>query len=117
MSANKPVAHYSPQGTLVGETLGHKEFIEYIDSQVGHHTEPQRVEKLNEECEEVSVASRIEDNEAMIDECADVLTVVYHMAYRRGFSGSPNDMLEMAYNKMKRRVESGERDYINNKNF
>ena len=84
---------------------------------MGNHTEPQRGEKRNEECEGVSVAARIEDNEAMIDECADVLTVVYHMAYRRGFSGSPNDMLEMAYNKMKRRVESGERDYINNKNF
>ena len=97
--------------------VSYKEHVKYIDSQVGHHTETQRADKLNEECREVVVASLAENNEALIDECADVLTVAFHMAYRRGFSGSPNDMLEIAYKKMKRRVENGERDYINNRDF
>ena len=97
--------------------MSYKEHVKYIDSQVGHHTETQRADKLNEECREVVVASLAENNEALIDECADVLTVAFHMAYRRGFSSSPNDMLEIAYKKMKRHVENGERDYINNRDF
>ena len=52
-------------------------------------------------------------NERIIDECSDVLTVAYRTAVRKGFKGTPCDLFLQACNKMKARVERGERDYKN----
>ena len=98
-----------------------KEAVRYFDKQVGHFTDIQKVIKIREETMELQGAIiyktlELEQdvaNASIIDECSDVLTVAFHIATRNGYKGTPNDLFMQAYNKMKRRIESGERDYIN----
>ena len=98
-----------------------KKAVRYFDKQVGHFTDIQKVIKIREETTELqgsiiykTVSFKPEAaNAAIIDECSDVLTVAFHIATRNGYKGTPNDLFMQAYNKMKRRIESGERDYIN----
>ena len=98
-----------------------KKAVRYFDKQVGHFTDLQKISKIREETTELqgsiiykTVSFKPESaSAAIIDECSDVLTVAFHIATRNGFKGTPNDLFMQAYNKMKRRIESGERDYIN----
>ena len=98
-----------------------KKAVRYFDKQVGHFTDIQKVIKIREETMELQGAIIYKTlelepeaaNAAIVDECSDVLTVAFHIATRNGYKGTPNDLFMQAYNKMKRRIESGERDYIN----
>ena len=98
-----------------------KKAVRYFDKQVGHFTDIQKVIKIREETMELQGAIIYKTlelepdvaNETIVDECSDVLTVAFHIATRNGYKGTPNDLFMQAYNKMKRRIESGERDYIN----
>lgn len=98
-----------------------KKAVRYFDKQVGHFTDIQKVIKIREETMELQGAIIYKTlelepdvaNASIIDECSDVLTVAFHIATRNGYKGTPNDLFMQAYNKMKRRIESGERDYIN----
>lgn len=92
-----------------------KEAVAYFDSQVGHYyLDSHNVRKIKEETEELIEAIVMEQgNERIIDECSDVLTVAYRTAVRKGFKGTPSDLFLQACNKMKCRVERGERDYKN----
>jgi hypothetical protein len=98
-----------------------KKAVRYFDKQVGHFTDIQNVIKIREETMELQGAIIYKTlelepdvaNAAIVDECSDVLTVAFHIATRNGYKGTPNDLFMQAYNKMKRRIESGERDYIN----
>ena len=98
-----------------------KKAVRYFDKQVGHFTDIQKTDKIREETLELRGAINYKTisvnpnvaNAAIIDECSDVLTVAFHIATRNGYKGTPNDLFMQAYNKMKRRIESGERDYIN----
>lgn len=100
-----------------------KKAVRYFDKQVGHFSDLRKVDKIQIELTELrdainekflEVHSEVEiANAAIIDECSDVLTVAFHIATRNGYKGTPNDLFMQAYNKMKRRIESGERDYKN----
>ncbi len=92
-----------------------KEAVAYFDSQVGHYyLDSHTVRKIKEETEELIEAIVMEQgSERIIDECSDVLTVAYRTAVRKGFKGTPCDLFLQAYNKMKGRIERGERDYKN----
>ena len=98
-----------------------KKAVRYFDKQVGHFTDIQKVIKIREETMELQGAIIYKTlelepdvaNVAIVDECSDVLTVAFHIATRNGYKGTPNNLFMQAYNKMKRRIESGERDYIN----
>ena len=98
-----------------------KKAVRYFDKQVGHFTDIQKVIKIREETMELQGAIIYKTlelepdvaNASIIDECSDVLTVAFHIATRNGYKGTPNDLFMQAYHKMKRRIESGERDYIN----
>lgn len=94
--------------------------LKILDSNVGHHTDRQRVLKLYEEVGELQQAVRDDENyecrkgyinNAIIDECSDVLAIAYHIAVRNGYTGSANDLFNQAGKKMKERVKLGERDY------
>ena len=95
--------------------------IKYFDKQVGHFTDIQKIFKIRVETMELQGAINYKTlevdqdfaNTAIIDECSDVLTIAFHIATRNGYKGTPNDLFLQAYEKMKRRIESGERDYIN----
>ena len=98
-----------------------KKAVRYFDKQVGHFTDIQKVIKIREETMELQGAIIYKTlelepdvaNAVIVDECSDILTVAFHIATRNGYKGTPNDLFMQAYNKMKRRIESGERDYIN----
>ena len=98
-----------------------KKAVRYFDKQVGHFTDIQKTDKIREETTELHGALIYKTvslnadaaNSSIVDECSDVLTVAFHIATRNGYKGTPNDLFMQAYNKMKRRIESGERDYIN----
>ena len=98
-----------------------KKAVRYFDKQVGHFTDIQKIFKIRVETMELQGAINYKTldvdqnfaNAAIIDECSDVLTVAFRIATRNGYKGTPNDLFMQAYNKMKRRIESGERDYIN----
>ena len=98
-----------------------KKAVRYLDKQVGHFTDMQKIFKIRVETMELQGAINYKTlevdqnfaNTAIIDECSDVLTVAFHIATRNGYKGTPNDLFMQSYNKMKRRIESGERDYIN----
>jgi len=83
----------------------------YFDEQVGHFTDIQKVFKLHQEVDELMEAVNEQDSDHIIDECSDVLAIAYHIATRNGYKGTPNDLFEAAYMKMKGRIERGERDY------
>jgi len=90
--------------------------VRYFDEQVGHHTDKQRMNKLIEEVRELKseiYTKEIIQSDKVIDECSDVLTVAFHIAKRSGFKGDANDLVVMAYRKMKGRIEAGERNYKN----
>lgn len=95
--------------------------IKYFDKQVGHFTDIQKVAKIRDETMELRGAINYKTlevdqdfaNTAIIDECSDVLTIAFHIATRNGFEGTPNDLFLQAHEKMKGRIERGERDYIN----
>ena len=98
-----------------------KKAVRYFDKQVGHFTDIQKTVKIREETTELQGALicktvSINDDAAnlsILDKCSDVLTAAFHIATRNGYKGTPNDLFMQAYNKMKRRIGSGERDYIN----
>lgn len=92
-----------------------KEAVAYFDSQVGHfYLDSHTVRKIKEETEELIEAIVMEQgSERIIDECSDVLTVAYRTAVRKGFKGTPCELFLKACDKMKGRVERGERDYKN----
>ena len=98
-----------------------KKAVRYFDKQVGHFTDLQKIYKIREETTELQGAliykavslNADAANSSIVDECSDVLTVAFHIATRNGYKGTPNDLFMQAYNKMKRRIESGERDYKN----
>ena len=73
----------------------------------------EKIIKIEEEISELAESIRSGSEKEIVDECSDVLTVAFHIATRNGYKGTPNDLFMQAYNKMKRRIESGERDYIN----
>ena len=98
-----------------------KKAVRYFDKQVGHFTDIQKIFKIRVETMELQGAINYKTldvdqdfaNTAIIDECSDVLTIAFHIATRNGFEGTPNDLFLQAYEKMKGRIERGERDYIN----
>ena len=90
-----------------------KKAVRYLDKQVGHFTDIEKIIKIEEEISELAESIRSGSEKEIVDECSDVLTVAFHIATRNGYRGTPNDLFMQAYNKMKRRIESGERDYIN----
>ena len=91
-----------------------KKAVRYFDKQVGHFSDIQNIEKINDETEELREAIEQQyGSDKIIDECSDVLTVAFRIATRNGFEGTPNDLFMQAYEKMKGRIERGERDYIN----
>ena len=90
-----------------------KKAVRYFDKQVGHFTDIEKIIKIEEEISELAESIRSGSEKEVVDECSDVLTVAFHIATRNGYKGTPNDLFMQAYNKMKRRIESGERDYIN----
>lgn len=90
-----------------------KKAVRYFDKQVGHFTDIQKIIKIEEEISELAESIRDGSKSEIVDECSDVLTVAFHIATRNGYKGTPNDLFMQAYEKMKRRIESGERDYIN----
>ena len=90
-----------------------KKAVRYFDKQVGHFTDIEIIIKIEEEISELAESIRSGSEKEIVDECSDVLTVAFHIATRNGYKGTPNDLFMQAYNKMKRRIESGERDYIN----
>ena len=90
-----------------------KKAVRYFDKQVGHFTDIEKIIKIEEEISELAESIRSGSEKEIVDECSDVLTVAFHIATRNGYKGTPNDLFMQAYNKMKRRIESGERDYIN----
>ena len=90
-----------------------KKAVRYFDKQVGHFTDIEKIIKIEEEISELAESIRSGSEKEIVDECSDVLTVAFHTATRNGYKGTPNDLFMQAYNKMKRRIESGERDYIN----
>ena len=90
-----------------------KKAVKYFDKQVGHLTDIEKIIKIEEEISELAESIRSGSEKEIVDECSDVLTVAFHIATRNGYKGTPNDLFMQAYNKMKRRIESGERDYIN----
>ena len=90
-----------------------KKAVKYFDKQVGHFTDIEIIIKIEEEISELAESIRSGSEKEIVDECSDVLTVAFHIATRNGYKGTPNDLFMQAYNKMKRRIESGERDYIN----
>lgn len=95
--------------------------VRYFDEQVGHFSDIQKIAKIRDETMELQGAITYkaldvnEDiaNAAIIDECSDVLTIAFHIATRNGYKGTPDDLFLQAYEKMKCRIERGERDYIN----
>jgi MazG nucleotide pyrophosphohydrolase domain. len=90
------------------------EAVKYFDEQVGHFTDSQKVMKIREEVNELDGAIELSGKpEDVIEECSDVLAIAYHIAKRNGYTGTPGDLFMQAYEKMKRRIESGERDYKN----
>lgn len=92
-----------------------KKIKKYLDEQVGHFTDLNKITKLKEEVDELrhEIVKHSPEYYGVLDECCDVSAIAYHIASRHGFMGTPDDMLEYAYNKMKKRIESGERDYKN----
>ena len=98
-----------------------KKAVRYFDKQVGHFTDIQKIFKIRVETMELQGAINYKTlevdqdfaNTAIVDECSDVLTIAFHIATRNGFEGTPNDLFMQAYEKMKGRIERGERDYIN----
>ena len=98
-----------------------KKAVRYFDKQVGHFTDIQKIFKIRVETMELQGAINYKTlevdqdfaNAAIIDECSDVLAVAFHIATRNGYKGTPNDLFLQAYEKMKGRIERGERDYIN----
>ena len=98
-----------------------KKAVRYFDKQVGHFTDIQKIFKIRVETMELQGAINYKTlevdqdfaNAAIIDECSDVLTIAFHIATRNGYKGTPNDLFLQAYEKMKGRIERGERDYIN----
>ena len=90
-----------------------KKAVRYFDKQVGHFTDIEKIIKIEEEISELAESIRSGSEKEIVDECSDVLTVAFHIATRNGYKGTPNDLFMQAYNKMKRRIESGERDCIN----
>ena len=90
-----------------------KKAVRYFDKQVGHFTDIEKIIKIEEEISELAESIRSGSEKEIVDECSDVLTIAFHIATRNGYKGTPNDLFMQAYNKMKRRIESGERDYIN----
>ena len=90
-----------------------KKAVRYFDKQVGHFTDIEKIIKIEEEISELAESIRSGSEKEIVDECSDVLTVAFHIATRNGYKGTPNDLFMQAYHKMKRRIESGERDYIN----
>ena len=98
-----------------------KKAVRYFDKQVGHFSDIQKIFKIRVETMELQGAINYKTlevgqdfaNTAIIDECSDVLTVAFHIATRNGYKGTPNDLFLQAYEKMKGRIERGERDYIN----
>ena len=90
-----------------------KKAVRYFDKQVGHFTDIEKIIKIEEEISELAESIRSGSEKEIVDECSDVLTVAFHIATRNGYKGTPNVLFMQAYNKMKRRIESGERDYIN----
>ena len=98
-----------------------KKAVRYFDKQVGHFTDIQKIFKIRVETMELQGAINYKTlevdqdfaNTAIIDECSDVLTIAFHIATRNGYKGTPNDLFLQAYEKMKGRIERGERDYIN----
>lgn len=87
--------------------------IQYFDKQVGHFTDSQKVTKIREEVNELDGSLEFGNPINTIDECSDVATIAYHIAVRNGYKGTPNDLFIQAYEKMKHRIDNGERDYIN----
>ena len=90
-----------------------KKAVRYFDKQVGHLADIEKIIKIEEEISELAESIRSGSEKEIVDECSDVLAIAFHIATRNGFEGTPNDLFMQAYNKMKRRIESGERDYIN----
>ena len=90
-----------------------KKAVRYFDKQVGHFTDIEKIIKIEEEISELAESIRSGSEKEIVDECSDVLTVAFHISTRNGYKGTPNDLFMQAFNKMKRRIESGERDYIN----
>lgn len=90
-----------------------KKAVRYFDKQVGHFTDIEKIIKIEEEISELAESIRSGSEKEIVDECSDVLTVAFHIATRNGYKGTPNDLFMQAFNKMKTRIEAGERDYIN----
>ena len=90
-----------------------KKAVRYFDNQVGHYTDIEKIIKIEEEISELAESIRSGSEKEIVDECSDVLTVAFHIATRNGYKGTPNDLFMQAFNKMKTRIEAGERDYIN----
>lgn len=98
-----------------------KDAVKYFDEQVGHFSDIQKIAKIRDETMELQGAINYKTlevdqnfaNTAIIDECSDVLTIAFHIATRNGYNGTPDDLFLQAYEKMKGRIERGERDYIN----
>ena len=91
-----------------------KQALRYFNKQVGHFSDTQKIIKIEEEVSELAEAVNIGfDTDGVIDECSDVLTIAYNIASRNGFTGTPNELFLQAYEKMKGRIERGERDYKN----
>lgn len=98
-----------------------KDAVKYFDEQVGHFSDIQKIAKIRDETMELQGAINYKTlevdqnfaNTAIIDECSDVLTIAFHIATRNGYKGTPDDLFLQAYEKMKGRIERGERDYIN----
>lgn len=91
--------------------------LEFFDEHTNKFSSVQKFEKILDEAEELCEAldnvnlpdKEYKDN--IIDECSDILTVTYHIATRYGYKGTPNDLFIQAFQKMKNRIDSGERDY------
>lgn len=90
-----------------------KTAISYFNDQVGHFTDSQRVMKLREEVNELDGSIELGTPVDTVEECSDVIAISYHIATRNGYEGTPDGLFLLAYQKMKRRIESGERDYKN----
>ena len=88
--------------------------MEYFNQQVGHFSDIDKCDKLIEEVAELQEAVFLEQGaERIIEEASDNIAIAFHIAVRNGFKGDASDLVIQAYKKMKCRVESGERDYIN----
>ena len=90
-----------------------KKAVRYFDKQVGHFTDIEKIIKIEEEISELAESIRSGSEKEIVDECSDVLTIAFHIATRNGYKGTPNDLFMQAYEKMKGRIERGERDYFN----